>query len=75
MSISINPNNTNNLFSCGQDGYIKLWDIRKLKDSVWETLGHNKKSDEAAHCLQTNFDGVTVSGGADSLLKVYTPSF
>jgi hypothetical protein len=45
MSIAINLNNSNNLFSCGQDGYVKLWDIRKLKDHVWSILGHNKKND------------------------------
>jgi WD40 repeat protein len=37
MSISLNWNNPNNLFTCGQDGFVKLWDMRKLKDSVWQT--------------------------------------
>jgi hypothetical protein len=53
---------------------VRLWDIRKLKEHIWETLGHQKKNDEGTHCIQSNFDGITASGGADALIKIYSPS-
>lgn len=73
MGVSLHSNHPNSLFTCSQDGLVRLWDLRKLKEHLWETVGHHKKNDEAVHFIQTNFDGVTVSGGADSILKVYAP--
>lgn len=73
MGVSLHSNQPNSLFSCSQDGYVRLWDLRRLDKQVWETVGHQKKNDEAVHFIQTNFDGVTVSGGADSVLKLYAP--
>ncbi len=35
MGVSLNWNNANSLFSCSQDGTVRLWDMRKLKDYVW----------------------------------------
>lgn len=45
MAVSLNWNNANSLFTCGQDGFVKLWDMRKLKDSVWQVEGHLRKND------------------------------
>jgi WD40 repeat protein len=73
MGISLNWSNANSLFSCSQDGSVKLWDMRRLKEHVWESIGHQRKNDGAAHFIQTNFDGTCISGGADSLLKIYAP--
>jgi WD40 repeat protein len=73
MGVSMHSNHANSLFTCSQDGFVRLWDLRKLNQHIWETVGHEKKNDEAVHFIQTNFDGVTISGGADSLLKLYGP--
>lgn len=73
MGVSMHSNHANSLFTCSQDGFVRLWDLRKLNQHLWETVGHEKKNDEAVHFIQTNFDGVTISGGADSLLKLYGP--
>ena len=73
MGVSLHYNHPNSLFTCSQDGFVRLWDLRKLDKHIWETIGHQKKNDEAAHFIQSNFDGVAISGGADSILKLYAP--
>jgi len=73
MGVSLHFNNPNSLFTCSQDGFVRLWDLRKVSEYIWETMGHERKNDEAVHFIQTNFDRVAISGGADSLLKLYAP--
>lgn len=69
MSASL-TSNSNYFFSCGHDGYVKLWDLRKF-ETVVSFAAHQKKHDEAIHCISTNYDNLTASGGADSIIKIY----
>ena len=71
MGLAARETDANGLWSCGQDAAVKFWDLRKLDNPIWQTKAHQKKNDQAAHFIQTNFDGLTVSGGADAIVKVY----
>jgi WD40 repeat protein len=72
MSVALSWACPNSLFTCGQDGYVKMWDIRNLdQGAIWAEVTHQRKNDEAVHCLQVNYDSTLVSGGADALVKVY----
>lgn len=72
-------NNPYELFSCGQDGLVKLWDIRKYSVvcafKVFYILiqAHKKKYDEAAHCITFGRNNITASGGADGVIKLFSP--
>lgn len=76
MSVSF-TNNPYELFSCGQDGAVKLWDMRKysevrsFKVRVLSIQAHKSKYDEAGHCISHGSGGLVASGGADGVIKVF----
>ncbi len=71
MGVSLHFNNPNSLFACSQDGFVRFVGFKK---SEWAYLGDNRTwKKEWWSFIQTNFDGVAISGGADSLLKLYAP--
>lgn len=58
------------LVSCGHDGNLRFWDLRKYK-CVSDVAVHMKKYDESALCLsQSKDEGLLCVGGADGLIKV-----
>ena len=65
------------LFTCGQDGAVKLWDIRKytevcsFKVRIQAIQAHKSKYDEAGHCVSYGKGGYAASGGADGVIKIY----
>lgn len=70
MSIALVAN-MNEFFTCGHDGLVKLWDLRKF-ESISTFKAHDKKYDEAVHCLATSSHSIGGSGGADSIIKIYS---
>ena len=58
------------LISCGQDGNVRVWDLRKYKCTT-DSAVHVKKYDEGALCLGLSSEGMLAVGGADGLLKLF----
>lgn len=64
-----------NLVSGGHDQAIRFWDMTtsKIVQDLDPHQSHKTKYDEAVHCVTYHPTAdVLVSGGADSLVKVYT---
>ena len=57
------------LISGGHDGSIRAWDIRKMQ-LLYEVPSHRRKYDESVLCID-QYKSMLVSGGADSIIKVY----
>jgi len=61
------------LVSCGHDGNLRFWDLRKYK-CVSDVAVHMKKYDESALCLGESLcERILCVGGADGLVKVLQP--
>jgi WD40 repeat protein len=58
------------LVSCGQDGNVRVWDLRKYK-CMGDLNVHVRKYDEGALCLAESREGVVAVGGADGLVKLF----
>ena len=59
------------LVSGGHDGSIRVWDLRKMQ-LLYEVPCHRKKYDESVMCMESHPSrSMLVSGGADSIIKVY----
>ena len=56
------------LISCGHDGNLRFWDLRKYK-CVSDVPVHMKKYDEGALCM-TQWEGWLAVGGADATVKL-----
>lgn len=58
------------LVSCGHDGNLRFWDLRKYK-CVSDVAVHMKKYDEGALCLaQNKEEDLLCVGGADGIVKI-----
>ncbi len=58
------------LVSCGHDGNLRFWDLRKYK-FISDVAVHMKKYDEGALCLAQNKEEDQLCvGGADGLVKI-----
>ncbi|KAF9902511.1 hypothetical protein BX616_001913 [Lobosporangium transversale] len=65
------------LCSGGHDGSVRLWDIASSgRSCLQEFTGHRRKSDEGVTSVKyhTTVPGLLATGGADSIVKVYTKS-
>ncbi|KAF9289105.1 hypothetical protein BGZ68_010060 [Mortierella alpina] len=65
------------LCSGGHDGSVRLWDISSsTRSCLQEFSGHRRKSDEGVTTVQyhPSLPGLLATGGADSIVKVYTRS-
>ncbi|KAF9989138.1 hypothetical protein BGZ75_007392 [Mortierella antarctica] len=65
------------LCSGGHDGSVRLWDISSsTRSCLQEFSGHRRKSDEGVTAVQyhPSLPGLLATGGADSIVKVYTRS-
>ncbi|KAI1311535.1 hypothetical protein EDD11_003451 [Mortierella claussenii] len=65
------------LCSGGHDGSVRLWDIASsTRSCVQEFNGHRRKSDEGVTSVKYHptMPGLLATGGADSIVKVYTRS-
>jgi WD40 repeat protein len=56
--------------SCGHDGNLRFWDLRKYK-CISDVAVHVRKYDEGALCLAENGEGLFAVGGADGLVKLF----
>lgn len=58
------------LVSCGHDGNLRFWDLRKYKCTS-DIPVHTRKYDESALCLaQGREEAVLGVGGADGVVKL-----
>ena len=57
--------------SCGQDGNLRVWDLRKYK-CMSDMNVHIKKYDQGSLCLGESREGLVAVGGADGLVKVFS---
>jgi len=65
------------LCSGGHDGSVRLWDIASSsKACLQEFTGHRRKTDEGVASVRYHpiLPGLLATGGADSIVKVYTRS-
>ncbi|KAG0206009.1 hypothetical protein BGX28_002511 [Mortierella sp. GBA30] len=65
------------LCSGGHDGSVRLWDISSsTRSCLQEFTGHRRKSDEGVTTVRYHptLPGLLATGGADSIVKVYTRS-
>ncbi|KAG0309827.1 hypothetical protein BGZ98_005367 [Dissophora globulifera] len=65
------------LCSGGHDGSVRLWDIASsTRSCIQEFTGHRRKSDEGVTTARYHptLPGLMATGGADSIVKVYTRS-
>ncbi|KAF8975792.1 hypothetical protein BGZ46_008848 [Entomortierella lignicola] len=65
------------LCSGGHDASVRLWDIASsTRACLQEFTGHRKKSDEGVTTVKYHptLPGLMATGGADSIVKVYTRS-
>lgn len=62
------------MITSSHDGTIKQWDIRKWS-CVTQNKSHLTKQDESIHCLAAHKSKmIAASGGADALIKIYSPN-
>ncbi|KAI7823326.1 WD40-repeat-containing domain protein [Gamsiella multidivaricata] len=65
------------LCSGGHDGSVRLWDIgSSTRSCLQEFTGHRRKSGEGVMSVKyhSTLPGLLATGGADSIVKVYTRS-
>ena len=61
--------NSNQLFTCGHDGNIRVWDIRTYK-CLNDVKANRKKYDESIYNIDLCKGKAIVSAGADSIIKL-----
>ena len=82
-SLSLDGQRKLEVVTCGHDGRIQVWDVRKalakgeiveIKPGINEQI-HSKKHDEGALCVAMLSDlPMCVTGGADGLVRVFDVS-
>lgn len=69
---SLNLFNDIYLFSTSHDTKIRMWDIRYLSNCLQETIGSQKKWDEAMwHSILIPNQLILATAGADSVIKLF----
>jgi striatin 1/3/4 len=69
---SLNLFNDLYLFSTSHDTKIRMWDIRYLSNCLQETIGSQKKWDEAMwHSILIPNQLILATAGADSVIKLF----
>lgn len=69
---SLNLFNDIYLFSTSHDTKIRMWDIRNMNSCIQETIGSQKKWDEAMwHSTLITSQLMLATAGADSVIKIF----